>query len=81
MTEKDVLASKVHRLELEMSEIQSCTGSDIEVNALRSAKHDLDRKVADMEDEIGDMQQEMHELEMVRVYMCIELIVRARFSF
>lgn len=65
--ERDGLQGKLRRLEHEMSELRSTTSDeDSDLLNLRSTKHDLERKISEQEDEIGDMQQEMHELEMVR---------------
>lgn len=49
-----------------MTELKSSGGGgDSELIQLRSVKHALERKLAESEDEIGDLQQEMHEVEMV----------------
>ena len=48
-----------------MSELKSSGTGDTELLQLRTAKHELERKLAESEDDIGDLQQEMHELEMV----------------
>lgn len=65
--ERDELESTVRRLQHEMSELKTSGSGDVELMHLRAAKHELERKLTDSEDDIGDLQQEMHELEMVRL--------------
>ena len=63
--DRDALQSKLRRLEHEMHELKSSGTGDAEILQLRTAKHDLERKLAESEDDIGDLQQELHDLNMV----------------
>ncbi|XP_067938271.1 unconventional myosin-XVIIIa-like isoform X2 [Watersipora subatra] len=71
--ERDALQSKLKRLEHEMTELKSACVGDSELIQLRTCKHDLERKLAESEDDIGDLQQEMHELEMTKLKLQMEI--------
>lgn len=68
--ERDELQLKLRRLQHEMSELKSSDTGDSELLQLRAAKHELERKLTESEDDIGDLQQEMHDLEMVSMTPC-----------
>lgn len=79
--ERDALQSKLRRLEHEITELRSTDSSgDVDLIQLRTIKHDLERKLSEQEDELADMHQEAHDLEMVSQFVVVTSLANLSFT-